>query len=599
MKKIIRILSLLALVANVGLVSCEKEYIINHEPPTGVVIVMDTDMVSSKLKEISSNGTLTFDNLSAKDTPKKGDIICTAPSKSAPQGFLYKVKEIRKNGTETTIVTEMATIEEAVEEAYVNQTFDLTFTDIIAGEGVEILEMHQMSNSQLNTSHESLLKSNIEVTAIQLDVKIPVTLPNNNTAYIQGKIGLKAKFNCEMNFDGWALKQLELTVQPQFTTQLKAIIESNTIKHEIPFHIFTYKCAPITVWAGVVPIVFVPELSIDAILTIKGEIKVQATLVDWDYSYSFGCGYNNGKFYEISKNTSKPAKYLEDVQLILSGELKLEPTLSYMFKLYNTDSSIGVLGDFFAKLEVNDSEGTDVSNIKISLSCGLEFGAKAELKIFSKEIGEWKLTFGKIEWIIWEKFWGLTDDIENLVPPEIFDALVDLEMPIFGGNTPPDITGTFLISPVIKLNSNFFDWSGNSGWADYILTFYEQDFDNQTVKIKQENADVFGEGIGGYVVGTDNDFTIFTELDEIDSDNVRMKTIYVYSGTMSNDGIRNFHMSLIMKDDGGDPYNRYIENGQGRLFYDGDGFSERITGSKNTSALKSKMKFLPTLIYQM
>ena len=65
-------------------------------------------------------------------------------------------------------------------------------------------------------------------------------------------------------------------------------------------------------------------------------------------------------------------------------------------------------------------------------------------------------------------------------------------------------------------------------------------------------------------------------IDTKDSSGHEFLQTDVYSGTLEPDGIRNLQRSVFMVDDKGDPNDDYIENGQGRLVKDGDGFSERI-----------------------
>ena len=388
--------TLLILIAIIFFSACKKDPLKNDvnrniagTTETGeAVMVMDTTMLSSKLVEITPDGTLIINNLAAADMPQKGDIICSAPSKNAPQGFLYRVKEVKTNDNKTTIVTEFATIEEAVEEAEADQILDMTITDIEDVEGVEIVELKQ---------------SRISIGA---GIKLNIDTLINENVHIKGTIELKSTLRCVINIKGFKLNRFELSTQPQFKAQLAATYEGKVEKN-IKFPITTINCAPVTVWVGIVPVVFTPKISIAGVFTSKGEVKIQATLVDWDYSYTVGIRYQNGKLEAISENTSQPAKYLEDAQLVLTGEMKLQAQLSYRYALYNSGTYAGLTGDLYAKLKVTDNVG---SYAKLSFSCGLEFGADAELKILSYKLGKLNTTFLSTEWLIWEKIWGLGDD---------------------------------------------------------------------------------------------------------------------------------------------------------------------------------------------
>jgi len=405
MKRIIKFFRFIALAIIFCLFGCaEQEYEIKRNiagrTETGnAVMVMDPDMISSKLKEITSDGVLIFHNLSAKDKPKIGDIICSAPSLAAPHGFLYRVKEVKISGYETTVVTEFAAIEEAVEEADLDEILELTIADIEEEEGVEIVNLLQDSNLQLRAI------------SIGAGVKLDIDKKIDNNLHIKGFVELKSTARCEIKIGFFKLDRFLFSLQPQFKAQLAATYEGK-IEKNITFPITSINCSPVTFWAGIVPVVFVPKISIVGVLTTKGEVKIQATLVDWDYSYTFGILYQNGKWNTINENTSKPAKYLEDVQLVLTGEMKLQPKLSYKFDLYNTGNYAGLVGDFYAKLKVIDNVGSD---IKLTFSCGLEFGAEAELKILSFKLATLRTTFLSLEWLIWEKFWGTGEETNYIL----------------------------------------------------------------------------------------------------------------------------------------------------------------------------------------
>ena len=180
---------------------------------------------------------------------------------------------------------------------------------------------------------------------------------------------------------------------------------------------------------------------------------------------------------------------------------------------------------------------------------------------------------------------GLTRDIRTLIPEDILNEVEDMGMPIYGGNTPPDITGTFFVSPTILLASNFNDnEKPGKQFTDARIVFSEQNNKDLTVKVLQIQSSTEGEGVGGFLVGTGKNFTVFVGLTNVDEHGHRYKSAMLYSGTMSSEGIRNMYLSTVMVNDGGDPYNDLIGNGQGRLFYDSDGLSERISSSSTRAA---------------
>ncbi|MBL7816115.1 MAG: hypothetical protein JNL70_13945 [Saprospiraceae bacterium] len=175
---------------------------------------------------------------------------------------------------------------------------------------------------------------------------------------------------------------------------------------------------------------------------------------------------------------------------------------------------------------------------------------------------------------------GLSRAINDLVPSDILQTIIDLGMPINKGGKPPLIEGNkYKSSPMILLSTNVPGESTGGQYNDYIVTFSQQNSTDLTIKIDFVSGTEKGTGLGSFMAGTGNDFTIFSQID-VESTNqvagVKAKTVVIMSGTWTPTGIKNFHTALFMLDDKGDPNDVWLENGEGRIFYDKDGFSEKL-----------------------
>lgn len=185
---------------------------------------------------------------------------------------------------------------------------------------------------------------------------------------------------------------------------------------------------------------------------------------------------------------------------------------------------------------------------------------------------------------------GLTKEIRNLVPQHVLDQMKQLGMPINGGETPPllvkgnQATATFLAKPFRLKSSNRPGDVPNYQFADYEVTFRQQDNDNLTIKVDYLNGPESGNGLGSYIVGDDCKFSVFVEINATNSGTFA-KIIHVISGTLLSDGIENLYFANFMVDNNGNAAGVWIENGQGRVIYDTDGFSELkgITKNWNTA----------------
>jgi hypothetical protein len=166
---------------------------------------------------------------------------------------------------------------------------------------------------------------------------------------------------------------------------------------------------------------------------------------------------------------------------------------------------------------------------------------------------------------------------QNFIPKDILDEIRNNGQIIYEGYNPPALSGRFLMSPVILVSSNFDDFA-QPGYQfnDAIIEFSDFDPNTLTLKVSFTESSTSGEGKGSFISGQGNNFTVYVRIDTKDSQGHEFLQTDVYSGTLEPGGIRNLQRSVFMVDDKGDPNDDYIENGQGRLVRDGDGFSERL-----------------------
>ena len=176
---------------------------------------------------------------------------------------------------------------------------------------------------------------------------------------------------------------------------------------------------------------------------------------------------------------------------------------------------------------------------------------------------------------------GLTPGIRNLIPPEILEKMEALGMPIYGGQNPPLLEGTYTVSPfVIEASSHPNDFIGQR-LSDYTVTFREQDNENLTIVVDYVNGPEAGAGVGGFIVGEGCNFTVVADIDSVRLRGGVAQASYVLSGTLLDDeaalggGIFKFRLANLMIDDNGDPNNVFIEEGEGRVVVDKDGYSPR------------------------
>lgn len=175
---------------------------------------------------------------------------------------------------------------------------------------------------------------------------------------------------------------------------------------------------------------------------------------------------------------------------------------------------------------------------------------------------------------------GLSRAINNLIPADILKQIIDLGMPINKGGTPPKIEGNkYKSSPTILLETSVPNELPGGQYNDYIITFSQQNNDKLVIKVDFTSGNEKGTDLASFISGNGNDFTVFSQIDVTDTQQatgIKAKTVFIMSGSWTVTGIKNFHTAVFMVDDKGDPNDIWFENGQGRVFYDKDGFSEKL-----------------------
>jgi len=174
---------------------------------------------------------------------------------------------------------------------------------------------------------------------------------------------------------------------------------------------------------------------------------------------------------------------------------------------------------------------------------------------------------------------GLSEDINNLIPDNILEAIGDLGIEINGGKNPPNIEGTYFVDTLVLVKSTA---GGNivTQWDKYV-TFSKQDNTaltidaDYTMQLEGDVGPMSSKGPGSYIVGEGNKFTVVVDGTR-EQGGFTAKTVEIFSGEISDLGILNYHWAVMMIDNSGNPLNVWIADGTGYAKKDGDGFSEKV-----------------------
>ena len=167
---------------------------------------------------------------------------------------------------------------------------------------------------------------------------------------------------------------------------------------------------------------------------------------------------------------------------------------------------------------------------------------------------------------------GLSRDINDIVPDSLLNILDSLGMPINTGDAPPNIEGSFVLSPFTMVNTNIVNDIYGIGQeiSDYYVKFSGQNNGKLTVNIDYYNGGEVGNGIGSFIVGNGKDFSVFSRL-FITYRGDSAYTLVLFSGSIESDGLHDMYVANFMLESFNSIY--LIHNGQGRIFFDSDSLS--------------------------
>jgi hypothetical protein len=172
---------------------------------------------------------------------------------------------------------------------------------------------------------------------------------------------------------------------------------------------------------------------------------------------------------------------------------------------------------------------------------------------------------------------GLIQAINNIVPDTTLNKMIELGMPINRGTNPPALDRIYKVSPFTLVKSNIPNDLAGHIFANYKVKFYDYDKNTFSVKIDDKHSTSTGTGIGSFVSGDGDKFTIFAKTYNTFSNGSKSDVLVVMSGTKTAIGINNFYYVLYMLNDYGNPNKDLLEKGQMRLIKDGDGTSPEVS----------------------
>lgn len=166
-------------------------------------------------------------------------------------------------------------------------------------------------------------------------------------------------------------------------------------------------------------------------------------------------------------------------------------------------------------------------------------------------------------------------DSSTFISAEQIATLQSLGLPVYEGDDPPDITGTYLCNDLVLYDSNIPEDSPYIGdsYADMEIKFYRQ-YSSGRVRVSYDQSGYeTGTGMRSFISGSGNNFTVFTEISGTSDSGIDFEDAMLFSGTISAGGISNFSYGLLMTYKSSDPDGYLINVGDARVFVEDDGLA--------------------------
>lgn len=168
----------------------------------------------------------------------------------------------------------------------------------------------------------------------------------------------------------------------------------------------------------------------------------------------------------------------------------------------------------------------------------------------------------------------IDERIPTIIPDEIRDE-IEQYIPIYDGVDPPNIEGTYYLSPQILIGSSQSKDQIGKEYSSEYQKYSNQDMTKNTIDMVRMTVTEteWAKGSGAFISGSGNNFTIY--FDQVgESSGILVKQAYIVSGTKTSNGIKNLTTGFIMKEKGPDPDHKLVDVGTYRFFKDKDGMSE-------------------------
>ena len=197
--------------------------------------------------------------------------------------------------------------------------------------------------------------------------------------------------------------------------------------------------------------------------------------------------------------------------------------------------------------------------------------------------------------------------------PQEYLSKMSAYMPIYSGNTPPNIEGVYNMSPCVMVYDSNGSFEPGHKFNSVVTELTNQNMSQNTLTYRDEEIKSDGtvssssNKAEAKIVGNGDNFTMFVVITSNSTNGSWTKIASLLSGIKTSSGIKDFYEGFVMLDKY-DPDNTKMKIGQFRIINDQDGMSEPTTwktrqraarvADDNTETLQDRTSAGPSTVKQ-
>ncbi len=197
--------------------------------------------------------------------------------------------------------------------------------------------------------------------------------------------------------------------------------------------------------------------------------------------------------------------------------------------------------------------------------------------------------------------------------PQEYLSKMSAYMPIYSGNTPPNIEGVYNMSPCVMVYDSNGSFEPGHKFNSVVTELTNQNMSQNTLTYRDEEIKSDGtvssssNKAEAKIVGNGDNFTMFVVITSNSTNGSWTKIASLLSGIKTSSGIKDFYEGFVMLDKY-DPDNKKMKIGQFRIINDQDGMSEPTTwktrqraarvADDNTETLQDRKSAGPSTVKQ-